>query len=137
MPRRTSHADAITIRVVLLTLNGHAAGAVRRAADALSREIPGFELAFHAASEWDGRSDKLARCIADIQRGYLIIATMLFTDEHIRAILPALAERRASCDAMVACMSAGEVVKLTRMGGFSMDGSQKGPMALLKRLRGK
>ena len=137
MPRRTSHADAIPIRVVLLTLNGHAAGAVRRAADALSREIPGFELAFHAASEWDGRSDKLARCIADIQRGDLIIATMLFTDEHIRAILPALAERRASCDAMVACMSAGEVVKLTRMGGFSMDGSQKGPMALLKRLRGK
>ena len=34
-------------------------------------------------------------------------------------------------------MSAGEVMRLTRMGRFSMDGSQSGPMALLKRLKGK
>jgi magnesium chelatase subunit H len=38
---------------------------------------------------------------------------------------------------MVVCMSAGEVMRLTRMGGFRMDGSGGGPMALLRRLRGK
>ena len=38
---------------------------------------------------------------------------------------------------MVCAMSAGEVMRLTRMGRFSMDGKQSGPMALLKRLKGK
>ena len=33
-------------------------------------------------------------------------------------------------------MSAGEVVKLTRLGGFRMDAPESGMMALLKRLRG-
>ena len=37
---------------------------------------------------------------------------------------------------MVCAMSAGEVVRLTRMGRFTMDGWQSGAMALLKRLRG-
>jgi magnesium chelatase subunit H len=37
---------------------------------------------------------------------------------------------------MVCAMSAAEVVRMTRLGKFSMDGKQSGPMALLKRLRG-
>ena len=37
---------------------------------------------------------------------------------------------------MIGCMSAGEIVRLTRLGRFSMDGSPSGPLALLKRLRG-
>jgi magnesium chelatase subunit H len=37
---------------------------------------------------------------------------------------------------MVCCMSAGEVMRLTRMGRFTMSGEAKGPLALLKRLRG-
>jgi len=38
---------------------------------------------------------------------------------------------------MVCAMSAAEVVRLTRLGRFTMDGSQTGAMALLKRLRPK
>jgi magnesium chelatase subunit H len=38
---------------------------------------------------------------------------------------------------MICCMSGAEVMKLTRMGRFTMDGEAKGPVALLKRLRGK
>jgi magnesium chelatase subunit H len=37
---------------------------------------------------------------------------------------------------MIGMMSAGEVVKLTRMGQFDMSAKQNGAMALLKRLRG-
>ncbi len=33
-------------------------------------------------------------------------------------------------------MSAGEVIRLTRMGRLTMDGSPGGALALLKRLRG-
>lgn len=137
MPRPTSRADATPVRVVLVTLDGHAAGAARRAAGHLARDLPGLDFTFHAAADWEGHPDRLARCIEDIGCGDIVIATMLFTDEHIRAVLPALQARREHCDAMVCAMSAGEVVKLTRMGGFKMDGKQKGPLALLKRLRGK
>jgi hypothetical protein len=62
---------------------------------------------------------------------------MMFMEDHIRAVMPALVARRDACDAMVCCMSAGEVMKLTRLGRFTMSGEAKGPMALLKKLRGK
>ncbi len=38
---------------------------------------------------------------------------------------------------MVCCMSAGTVMKYTTMGRFKMSEEQKGPLALLKKLRGK
>jgi magnesium chelatase subunit H len=37
---------------------------------------------------------------------------------------------------MLGLMSGSEVVKLTRMGDYRMDKPAKGPLALLKRLRG-
>ena len=40
------------------------------------------------------------------------------------------------CDAMICCMSAPEIMRLTRMGKFRMDKEATGAMALLKRLRG-
>ena len=61
---------------------------------------------------------------------------MLFLDDHIRAIKPALEARREQCDAMIVAMSAAEMVKLTRMGAFTMDKPQKGLLALIKKLRG-
>jgi magnesium chelatase subunit H len=58
-------------------------------------------------------------------------------EDHINAVLPYLRERNEDCDAMVCCMSSGEVMKLTRMGRFSMSAPQSGPLALIKKLRGK
>ena len=75
---------------------------------------------------------RTARARADI-----VIVTMLFMEEHFLPVLPALRARRDHCDAMVCAMSAGEVVKLTRLGKFDMDKPASGPMALLKRLRGQ
>jgi len=43
---------------------------------------------------------------------------------------------REHCDAMPCFMSAGEVMRLTRIGGFAMNGRQSGPLALFKKLRG-
>ena len=62
---------------------------------------------------------------------------MLFLEDHIRAIKPALEARREHCDAMVVAMSATELVRLTRLGPFRMDQPQTGPLALIKKLRGK
>ncbi|WP_026299684.1 magnesium chelatase subunit H [Elioraea tepidiphila] len=137
MPRRITPADATPIRVVVVTMDSHLTGAAMSARAVLRRELPGLELAVHAADEWGADPAALAACIADIGRADIVVATMLFLDDHIRAVLPALTARRDACDAMLCMMSAGEVVRLTRIGRFSMSGEARGPLALLKRLRGK
>jgi magnesium chelatase subunit H len=48
----------------------------------------------------------LERCLDDIAKGDIIVVTMLFMEDHIKAVLPALQARREHCDAMVGCMSA-------------------------------
>ena len=124
------------VRVVIVTLDNHLAGAVRQAERTLRRDIPGLSIGLHAAADWGDDPARLAACIADIGRGDIVIATMLFVDDHIQAVLPALTARRDHCDAMVGAMSGAEIVRLTRMGPYRMDGSQKGPLAMLKKLRG-
>ena len=126
----------VPIRVVLVTMDSHLSGAAARAEADLRRELPGLTLAVHAADQWASDPDRLAECHADIARGDIVIATMLFLEDHIRAVQPALAARRERCDAMLCCMSAGEITKLTRLGKFDMAIEATGVMALLKRLRG-
>jgi magnesium chelatase subunit H len=134
--KRTSAADATPIRVVIVTMDTHLAAAVDRARAALVRDLPGLTLSLHAASEWSANASALERCRADIARGDIVIATMLFMEEHFLPVLDALQSRRTQCDAIVCAMSAAEVVKLTRVGRFDMDKPANGPIALLKRLRG-
>ncbi len=136
MPKRTSAADRTPVRVVIITLDRHIAGAVERARTHLSEELPGLSLTFHAATDWNEDANALDACKRDIARGDIIFANMLFMEDHIQAVLPDLNARREACDAMIVAMSAGEVIKLTRLGGFRMDAPAKGPLALLKRLRG-
>jgi magnesium chelatase subunit H len=137
MPKPTSAADPTPMRVVIVTMDSHALSAMGRGRSVLSREMPGLSLSVHAASEWSDDPEALERCRADIATGDIVIATMLFMEDHFLPVLPALRARRDHCDAMVCAMSASEVMRLTRMGRFSMDGTVSGPMALLKRLRGK
>lgn len=134
MPRHTSVAEPV--RVVVLSLDHHVAGAIDRAREHLRAEIPGLVMSLHAASDWGEDPSSLAACKADIAEGHIIFVSMLFMEDHIQAVLPDLQARREHCDAMVCCISAGEVIRLTRLGGFRMDGPEKGPLALLKKLRG-
>ena len=136
MPKPIMAAESAGPRVTIVTLDNHLAGSVERARRVLSAEIPGLELTFHAAGDWtDPKS--LEACIAAIGRADIIVATMLFMEEHSQAVYPALLARRADCDAIVGCMSAPEIVKLTRIGRFNMDGTKRGAFDFLKKLRGK
>ena len=110
--------------------------AAEAAEEVLRRDIPGLELHVHTADEWGQDPALLDACLADIERGDIIVAAMLFLEDHIRAVMPALKARRDHCDAMLGVMSAGEVVRLTRLGKFTMDSKSGGGLALLKRLRG-
>ncbi len=136
MPKRISAADSVPTRFVIVTMDSHLSSATARAAARLAKDLPGLSLTIHAADQWGSDPEALQRCCNDIARGDIIVATMLFMEEHFQPLLAALQQRREHCDAMVCAMSAAEVVRLTRMGRFSMDGKQSGPMALLKRLRG-
>ncbi|MFO1057961.1 MAG: magnesium chelatase subunit H [Dongiaceae bacterium] len=136
MPRRISAADPTPVRVVIVTMDSHLAGAADRARRKLVRQLPGLVFGVHAAAEWGTDPAALERCRADIGKADIVLAAMLFMEEHVRAVLPALEARRDSCDAMLGILSAVEVVRLTRLGRLSMDGAPGGALGLLKRLRG-
>jgi magnesium chelatase subunit H len=123
-----------SVRVVIVTLDNHLAAAVERANHDMARD--NISIGFYAASDWDRDPSVLEHAQADIARADIIIATMLFLEDHVRAIRPALLARQEQCDAMVGIMSAADIVKLTRLGGYRMDKPAKGPLALLKKLRG-
>ena len=124
------------IRVVVVTMDTHLASSTQRARDTLARVLPGVQLSMHAASEYGGMSAALERCGSDIAQADFVVAGMLFLEDHFLPILPDLLARRDHCDAMICMASAGEIVKLTRLGNFDMTKPSSGPMALLKKLRG-
>jgi magnesium chelatase subunit H len=125
------------VRVVVITMDTHLSSATAHAAQMLSQDAPGVELRMHAAAEYTADPEALTSALADIAAADILIVTMLFLEEHFLPVLGALQARRAQCDAMLCAMSAAEVVKLTRLGRFDMSKPATGPMAFLKRLRGK
>ena len=136
-PRPILDADRTDmLRVVIVTMDSHLSSAAARAEASLRAELPNLALTVHAADEWGSDPDALAACIDDIGRGDVVIATMLFLEDHIRPVQAALAARRASCDAMLCCMSANEITRLTHLGRFDMMQEATGALAMLKKLRG-
>lgn len=123
-------------RVVILTLDSHAAGPCMRAAERLAEEFPGLRVTVHAAAEWGERPEALAEARADIARGDIILTTLLFLEEHIKAVLPDLQARRDNCDAMAGIIADAQIVKLTRMGTLDMSAPDSRLSKLMKKLRG-
>lgn len=147
MPKRTSPANAASkhsaplstapVRVVIVTLDQHLAGAVQRAEARLQQSLPGLTLRQHAAADWDHDDLAFERCRGDLERADIIVATMLFMDAHVQRVLPVLTAQRDRCDALLACLAAPEITRLTRCGGLEMDGKESPAMALLKRFKPK
>ncbi|MCT4685304.1 MAG: DUF3479 domain-containing protein, partial [Roseicyclus sp.] len=123
-------------RVVIVTLDSHAAGPAARVSERLAGEFPGLNVSVHASAEWAENPAALEEARIAVRHGDIIVANLLFIEEHITAILPELQARRDHCDAMIGVISAKEVVQLTRMGELDMMKPATGPMKLLKKLRG-
>ena len=92
-PITADKAPKAPCRVVIVTLDNHLTGAVARVNAQLAREVPGLTLSVHAASNWGANPDALAHCIHEIGRADIIIATMLFMEDHFLPVLPALKAR--------------------------------------------
>ena len=125
------------LRVVVVTMDSHLSTAMSRAERILRAEMPNLTIVVHAAAEWASDAEALAACHDDIARGDIVVATMLFLEEHVRAVQPALLARRERCDAMLCFMAAAEITRLTRLGKFDMSQEATGALAILKKLRGK
>ncbi|MEM6372501.1 MAG: magnesium chelatase subunit H [Pseudomonadota bacterium] len=123
-------------RVVIITLDSHAAGPATRAMAQLTSDYPGLDLQVHAAAEWGESDTSFAAAEEAVRHGDIIIANLLFLEEHVARILPALQARRDHCDAMIGVIADADVVRLTRMGTLDMTAPPSTMGKLMKRLRG-
>ncbi|WP_431358167.1 cobaltochelatase subunit CobN [Sulfitobacter albidus] len=121
--------------IVLVTLDRHAAGPAARVAPRLAQDFPGLRLIIHAAAEWEKDADALARAQDDVARADIVVSSVLFLEDHLKAIVPALEARRDACDAMIGIIADQSIVQLTRMGDLDMSRPASGAMALLKKLK--
>jgi magnesium chelatase subunit H len=133
--RVTERAKA-SYRFVILTLDAHAAGPAARIAPRLAKVFPGIEVTVHAAAEWAENPAALERARAAVRDANIVVANLLFIEEHLTAILPQLQEARQRLDAMVGVIADPQIVKLTKMGDLDMSKPASGAMAFLKKLRG-
>ena len=110
MPKRTSAADAAAtpLRVVIVTMDSHLASAAERARTRSWRaSCPGLTLTRARRRRNGATTPPRSSAAAPTSRsGDIVIATMLFMEDHFQPVLPALQARRDHCDAMV-CVHVG------------------------------
>lgn len=123
-------------RVVIVTLDSHSAGPAARAMERLEIDYPGLSVSIHAAAEWGETPGTFEAARDAVEQADLIMANLLFLEEHVSRILPVLRARRDQCDALVGIVADPEIVKLTRMGSLDMTAPPSGTVKLIKRLRG-
>ncbi|XDA98916.1 magnesium chelatase subunit H [Sulfitobacter sp. LCG007] len=132
------HIDArpAPYNIVIITLDSHSAGPVARAGERLARDFPGLRVSVYAAAEWGENPAMLSQAKAAIATAHMVIANLLFLEEHVRAILPDLAARRDHLDGMIGVIADAEIVRLTRLGNLDMSAPTSPMLKLVKRLRG-
>ncbi|MEL6169382.1 MAG: magnesium chelatase subunit H [Pseudomonadota bacterium] len=123
-------------RVVIVTLDAHAAGPAARVSERLADDFPGLTVSVHAAAAWAEDPAQLDAARDAVAHADIVIANLLFLEEHVQAILPALEARRDACDALVGIIADSQVVRLTRMGDLDMAKPASTAVRLLKKLRG-
>ena len=124
-----------TYNFVIITLDRHAAGPAARVAPMLAMDFPGLNVSIHAAAEWEKDPAALQAAKDDIAKADIIVSCVIFLEDQVKAILPALKARRDHCDAMINVVADQEITQLTRMGDLDMSKPATGAMGLLKKLK--
>ncbi|MCY4301004.1 MAG: magnesium chelatase subunit H [Aestuariivita sp.] len=123
-------------RVAIVTLDRHVAGPAERAMEKLALDYPGLIVSIHAAAEWGENPDAFKAAQEAVEQANIIVANLLFLEEHVKPILPVLEARRDGCDAMIGIIADAAIVKLTKMGNLDMAAPSSGMVKLMRKLRG-
>ncbi|MEM9438308.1 MAG: cobaltochelatase subunit CobN, partial [Pseudomonadota bacterium] len=129
--------DPAGYRVVIVTLDHHAAGPAARAMPALERDFPGLKVSIHAAATWAENPAALEETKRAVAHADIIVANLLFLEEHIEPIAPDLAARRDALDAFVGVVADEKIVNMTKMGDLDMSAPSSTAMEFIKKLRPK
>lgn len=122
--------------IVIVTLDSHAAGPVARVAPRLVEDFPGLNITVHAAAEWAETPEALAACKARIAEADMVLANLLFLEEHIVPIMDDLRAARDRVDGMIGVIADAQIIRLTKLGKLDMAAPPSGMAKLMKRLRG-
>src|SRR5210317_1923199 len=133
---RDNPAHITPYRIAIVTLDSHNARPCERALENMCVDYPGLEVDIFAAATWSDNPNEFDKAKEAIERADLIVANLLFLEEHVKSLLPVIEARRDHCDAVVGIICDAALVKQTRMGSLDMQAPESGTMALLKRLRG-
>lgn len=134
---RDSFTEARAYNIAIITLDSHAAGPVARASVNLARDFPGLNVSVHAAAEWAETPEALTEAKAAIASADMVVANLLFLEEHIKPILDDLRAVRDKVDGMVGVIADAEIIKLTKLGKLDMSKPASGLMKILKSLKPK
>ncbi len=134
-PRPISPPEATPLRIAIVTMDSHLSGVIAAARAALAADHPGLVLELHTAERFATDPASLAACVRAIETADIVIATMLFLDDHIRLVRPHLEARRTNCDAMLCILSAAEIVNLTKLDRLDMSRQKNPALEFLRSLR--
>ena len=123
-------------RVVIITLDQHTAGPIARLSPKLAAEFPGLRVDVFASAEWENDPSALDAAIAAVGEADILVGNLVFLENQLNAIVPAMRARRDHCDAFIGVIADPSIVELTRMGDLDMSKPASGAMAVLKKLRG-
>ena len=126
------------MKLVIVTQNGHLAGAFERARRRLRRTRPDLEVELQVAAEWAHDDEALKVCLGHLETADIVLVSQIFIEEHETPILPTLQANRDRYDALCCIMSSPPIASLTRMGAFSAAEGEGSPLlGAVRRLRGK
>ncbi|WP_296418304.1 cobaltochelatase subunit CobN [Pseudooctadecabacter sp.] len=128
--------DHIPYRVVIVTLDQHTAGPIARLAPKMAAEFPGLTVEVFASAEWEANPAAKDAAVKAVGQADIIVGNLVFLEDQLNAIVPAMQARRDDLDAFVGVIADPAIVQMTKMGDLDMSKPASGPMALLKKLRG-
>ncbi|MCH2163771.1 MAG: cobaltochelatase subunit CobN [Marinovum sp.] len=134
---RDSFDTTRAYNIAVITLDHHAAGPVARAGERLVEDYPGLSISVHAAATWAETPEALAETKAAIAEANMVLANLLFLEEHIAPIIDDLRAVREKVDGMIGVIADGDIIKLTKLGKLDMSAPSSGLMKILKKLKPK
>ena len=134
---RDSFEHIPAYNIAIITLDSHAAGPVARASLRLAQDFPGLIVTVHAAAEWAENPQALVEAKTAIANAHMIVANLLFLEEHVKPIIDDLHAARDRVDGMIGVIADGEIIKLTKLGKLDMSAPASGLMKILKTLKPK